>query len=831
MVAVFFLDSIPSRLSPVMEKDVSMPIQHPNSDNLSVNNTAKHDLNPAPPIPSSRQSATGSRVDQLRSVDTPDDTGAAFQSIPLSKRAASNFVAIEHDVDRATYDPYIAEDLRDRIFVFPEGFLTRILHLPSDWRTAYQTEMEKVRGSKTSKRLLKTYIHTCDSTQDEKMLCHPFNKAWSTGTQALCDKKGKNDKASQPSRLDLYRQDSQQVLDGKPRRVLILWGCLNPSLKVRETRSGVSRTMVLAIASRGLRRSIGLSLNYIRGCYIKALDVSIAYSQKKKPSSGSTQARGSSKYSRVASTPHISVAKAKYLKEAEEKQSIAMKQAAADSNERKKVRLQCAHYALEMLSSAGFRTHCIGALIASKQMQPLYYDRSSIVVCKDFHIVNGSGDTTDFVIGTIIGFSKLTERQRGIQRSLYDDSAMIKDYKTYITRCGGDSKTLFQGVKLNLTVSEDGTKVVLTLGRIISRQPGIIGRDTCVVEATASEYEPWKEKKLAVKIRWPAATRISEAEFVTKARKMAREMPQSLVDGAQSDWALDHLPDIIHSQDFGFDTDSPQVALRELFLTAKWANDQTFLHKDRVCRVTVQERLHRDISMGNIMWGRNLAGIICGVLVDDDLASYRDESGATSRHRTGTRPYMAFELLKNDKEGRPPKHLYRHDLESILYSILVLSRCHELDGTLPEGESQLVRVVCPKLDEWVHLPYCKLQSEKEHFFFTSDPQIEPTASFEGFGPWLEGLYDIFGTGFEAQLAFYNLSRRATAAAQAAPAPATVDAFFPITINRVRPQAPPPFNHNTLAGNVDYLRFLNACRLFGGVSLRLRNNQLILEEES
>ncbi|KAK0463593.1 uncharacterized protein EV420DRAFT_1264636 [Desarmillaria tabescens] len=514
-----------------------------------------------------------------------------------------------------------------------------------------------------------------------------------------------------------------------------------------------------------------------------------------------------------------------------------------------------------MLSNAGFRTHCIGALIASKQMQLLYYDRSSIFVCKDFHIVDANGDATDLFIGAIISFSRLTEKQRGIQRSLCDDSAMIK---TYTMRCRDDPKSLFQGVKLNLTVSEDGAQVVLTLGRIISRQPGIIGRDTCVTEATASEYEPWKEKELVAKISWPAASRVSEVEFVIKARKMAREMPQPLVDGVQSDWALDHLPDIIHSQDFDFDADSPQAALREFFLKAKWANNQIFLHEDRVCRVTVQERLHRleelktpqeyaqvivditqihkwvydhpciihrDISMGNIMWRRNLAGIICGVLNDFDLASYRSESGATSRHRTGTRPYMAFELLKNDKEGRPPKHLYRHDLESILYAILHLSRCHELDGSLPEGESQLVRVPYPTLDEWVHLPYDKLQASKQFFFFTSDPgdpEIEPTSSFEGFRPWLERLYNMFRTGFKAQSTFYDLSK---AAAQKALAPEPVDLFIPMTDEVAPFQDPAPFNHHTLAGSVDYLKFLRVCRYFGGERLRLRNYQLVLEEET
>ncbi|KAK0463594.1 uncharacterized protein EV420DRAFT_1638522 [Desarmillaria tabescens] len=156
-----------------MHKDVSMPIQDSNFHKSSVDTTANDD--------------------------------------PSTPR----LVAVERDMDSATLDSYIAEDLKNRAFVFPEVFLTKILHLTSDWRTAYQAEIEKVRGSKTFKSLLKAYIDTCDSTQDENMLYNPFNRAWKAGTRALYDKKGKNDKASQPLRLDPYRQDSQQIWDEK----------------------------------------------------------------------------------------------------------------------------------------------------------------------------------------------------------------------------------------------------------------------------------------------------------------------------------------------------------------------------------------------------------------------------------------------------------------------------------------------------------------------------------------------------------------------------------------------------------------------------------------
>ncbi|KAG7447144.1 uncharacterized protein BT62DRAFT_844081, partial [Guyanagaster necrorhizus] len=253
---------------------------------------------------------------------------------------------------------------------------------------------------------------------------------------------------------------------------------------------------------------------------------------------------------------------------------------------------------------------------------------------------------------------------------------------------------------------EDDKKVEVTLGRVLSRQPGIVGRNTCVVGAT-SEHDEWKGKELVVKVSWPATSRKSETEFVITAREKARSMPE----GKRPDWALDHLPDILLSQDFNHGADSTQANLVAFFAKAMFAEAEKFEYEKRICRITVQERLypleelrtvqeyaqvffdilqihkwlydhpgilHRDISPGNIMWRRTVDGHLRGVLNDFDLSAYRHETGPSSRQRTGTLPYMAFELLINDENGHPPKHLYRHDVESIFYVILLLCCRYEV---------------------------------------------------------------------------------------------------------------------------------------------------------
>jgi hypothetical protein len=55
-----------------------------------------------------------------------------------------------------------------------------------------------------------------------------------------------------------------------------------------------------------------------------------------------------------------------------------------------------------------------------------------------------------------------------------------------------------------------------------------------------------------------------------------------------------------------------------------------------------------------------------GFLIDLDMASKADsESNSGAFHRTGTREFMAIEVV-----GRTARHTYRHDLESFFYVLL-----------------------------------------------------------------------------------------------------------------------------------------------------------------
>ncbi|KAF5314415.1 hypothetical protein D9619_011831 [Psilocybe cf. subviscida] len=83
--------------------------------------------------------------------------------------------------------------------------------------------------------------------------------------------------------------------------------------------------------------------------------------------------------------------------------------------------------------------------------------------------------------------------------------------------------------------------------------------------------------------------------------------------------------------------------------------------------------IHRDVCVENMMYYLDVEGNIIGVLEDYDSATLRAEQHngqAFLKQKTGTRPYMAKELLEC---AEPPAHLFRYDLESIMYSFLDLA--------------------------------------------------------------------------------------------------------------------------------------------------------------
>ncbi|KAK7453968.1 hypothetical protein VKT23_011480 [Stygiomarasmius scandens] len=350
---------------------------------------------------------------------------------------------------------------------------------------------------------------------------------------------------------------------------------------------------------------------------------------------------------------------------------------------REDVQLQNAGYALEMLSSGLLRSHAIGMLVDTTEVQLGYFDHSVILLSAPFSV-----ETHELhFIETMYHLRGLSSKARGIVPLLQRSTAKRP------APAFQPLATLYSGSKLTLGSQS------LVLGKMVYNARSIIGRGTIVVEASDKAS---KVNNYVVKLSFPSADRNSEGGLLWLALNTAKK-------DEKWKWVENHLPTLRYWSDteLTVEDDYPHQRIKA-FLDEHCPN---FGYESRVLRLLCQEKLdpltslrdqvqyaqafcdilqahrwlydhprilHRDISMQNIMV-RRVGDKTYGVLNDLDLASeLTKRQGASSKHRTGTRPFMARELLRPGSSGT--RHLYRHDLESIFYVMLCLCSRYNLDG-------------------------------------------------------------------------------------------------------------------------------------------------------
>ncbi len=173
--------------------------------------------------------------------------------------------------------------------------------------------------------------------------------------------------------------------------------------------------------------------------------------------------------------------------------------------------------------------------------------------------------------------------------------------------------------------------------------------------------------------------------------------------------------------------------------------------------------LHRDISENNLMIYRpsetdripdevseqyfvrsgrrrelNTAQPSHGILNDFDMASMRKKDGTivsdTDRHHhlTGTRPFMALDLLENQSETERTVHLYRHDLESFFYILVWAATRYKF--------STGAMITVPELDDWNGEK--SFQEKLALFYMTGKAQTQWKAKY--CLPEFSGFWDALG---------------------------------------------------------------------------------------
>ena len=152
---------------------------------------------------------------------------------------------------------------------------------------------------------------------------------------------------------------------------------------------------------------------------------------------------------------------------------------------------------------------------------------------------------------------------------------------------------------------------------------------------------------------------------------------------------------------------------------------------------------------------RIIEGKVYGVLTDFDLSSWRkdlaNDYSKTSQQRTGTPPYMAFGMLDESE----PVHLYRHDVESLFYILLILTTHYEIQapgkGKKKTGGLRMRKESEPlPFHDWFNESSYKALGRFKHSFLSKAEKTHLSPNFQDFGHWVENLRRSFRLGLRSQ---------------------------------------------------------------------------------
>ncbi|KAG5637219.1 hypothetical protein H0H81_005382, partial [Sphagnurus paluster] len=346
--------------------------------------------------------------------------------------------------------------------------------------------------------------------------------------------------------------------------------------------------------------------------------------------------------------------------------------------------LQLAVYAIDCLN-ASTRHFAAGILIDRYEVSLWYYDRACIIRSEEF---NFDSDPNKLAI-MLYAMSNCTAKQAGFDPHLSlpvdlpQRAQKLPDFWQDVI----DATFSFPAATSPQNASKSKPTVSSPLLRIIETifsYRGLIGRGTMVYRVAPIVKGVESNEHEALKISWPLCSRHLEA---TTIQTLVEKIPE---------WK-DHLPEVIASATLtAEELELPRVELLKLCSIERF--EDRWLHMllmklyGKLWEVGSVEAfqdvfvdcvechyhaytsgriLHRDLSENNLMFKKGSDGAVKGILNDWDMASKVGEEdeveSSTAQHRTGTFPFMARELLV---DGRPPAHLYRHDLESFFYILV-----------------------------------------------------------------------------------------------------------------------------------------------------------------
>ena len=245
--------------------------------------------------------------------------------------------------------------------------------------------------------------------------------------------------------------------------------------------------------------------------------------------------------------------------------------------------MQICRYLLEMFSVPLLRSHATVSLVDRDRLQLYHANRSVILVSSAIDLSEGDG--VDKFIATIIAFHCLSLEQNGILETKVPSNAALVS-SVDIPK---NPQVVQKGSELWFSSNKQGKPFKVTLDEVLSRDPATIGRSTVVLTASSDE---WKDVPLVVKVSWPTSGRVSETDFINKARDTAT---------GEHAWAANHLPKVHHAEDVVFGEGTTLGSVAAMFKDGKFVDKRRrYVYEPRTLRIIVQEELHTLRSLGNV---------------------------------------------------------------------------------------------------------------------------------------------------------------------------------------------------------------------------------------
>ncbi|EEB89019.1 hypothetical protein MPER_12938 [Moniliophthora perniciosa FA553] len=338
--------------------------------------------------------------------------------------------------------------------------------------------------------------------------------------------------------------------------------------------------------------------------------------------------------------------------------------------------VQLGYYALERLRAAWNITHATGVLLQDTQLQLWYYDSQGGI---HTHYIDILEQLPLFVVMVMI-FQRFDSRMWGERDTQICSATHSKSYHMI-----EDTK---RGPHFQLRGRRPFTAKVSEVP-VVSAKNNPVGPKTRAQAQAEAQTEP--EIKF-FKGAWPEVPRGKEPVVLAEAHRRADE----LLDEPCKSYVKDHIPTVEAWDEL---PDTSTVLIR-CFLGLLTENGRVqlwmvspILEPARTLRpqafwIALWEAIrchyllwcigiaHGDISLSNIMY--NTATKKC-ILNDYDLASLMDPGTEVPERqgyeRTGTRPFMALELLGAEGVAGQTQRRYRHDLESFYWVLVWVGAC------------------------------------------------------------------------------------------------------------------------------------------------------------